>query len=74
MGMGKAEKMDIKKLIDGKSVLITGGTGTFGQAFVKVCLERYTPKRLIVFSRDELKQYEMALKYPESQYIVRDIS
>lgn len=68
MGMGKAEKMDIKKLIDGKSVLITGGTGTFGQAFVKVCLERYAPKRLIVFSRDELKQYEMALKYPESQY------
>ena len=60
--------MDIKKLIDGKSVLITGGTGTFGQAFVKVCLQRYAPKRLIVFSRDELKQYEMALKYPESQY------
>ncbi len=44
----------------GKSVLITGGTGSFGKRFVKTVLDRYQPRRLIVFSRDELKQYEMS--------------
>lgn len=46
--------------LDGKSVLVTGGTGSFGQAFVRTVLRRFRPRRLIVFSRDELKQYEMA--------------
>lgn len=45
-----------------KIVLVTGGTGSFGQEFVKVMLERYNPKKLIVFSRDEMKQYEMSQK------------
>jgi UDP-N-acetylglucosamine 4,6-dehydratase len=45
--------------LDGASVLVTGGTGSFGRAFIKACLARWIPARLVVFSRDELKQYEM---------------
>lgn len=45
--------------LDGASILITGGTGSFGKAFVKTVLQKYRPARLAVFSRDELKQYEM---------------
>ena len=45
--------------LDGKSVLVTGATGSFGKRFVKTVLEQHRPKRLIVFSRDELKQFEM---------------
>ena len=42
-----------------KSILITGATGSFGQAFVRSMLERYPPRRMIIFSRDEFKQFEM---------------
>ena len=50
-------------------VLITGGTGSFGRAFVKTVLDQYPQiKRLVVFSRDELKQWEMQQQFPESQY------
>jgi UDP-N-acetylglucosamine 4,6-dehydratase/5-epimerase len=45
---------------DGSDILVTGGTGSFGKAFVKTVLQRHRPNRLIVYSRDELKQYEMA--------------
>lgn len=56
-------------MINNKSVLITGGTGSFGKAFVKTVLERYpTIKRLVVFSRDELKQFEMSQQFPENKY------
>ena len=54
--------------LDGKPVLITGGTGSFGQEFVRRVLADYTPERLIVFSRDELKQYEMEQSYPVARY------
>ncbi|MCF8475409.1 MAG: UDP-N-acetylglucosamine 4,6-dehydratase (inverting) [Pseudolabrys sp.] len=54
--------------LNGKSILITGGTGSFGQKFVEKLFEYYTPKRLIIFSRDEMKQYEMELKYDEKRY------
>lgn len=47
-------------MLDGRSVLITGGTGSFGRAFVRTVLQRYSVERLVVFSRDELKQSEMA--------------
>ena len=56
-------------MLNKKSILITGGTGTFGKAFVKTILERFPEvTRLVVFSRDELKQYEMALQFPDSKY------
>lgn len=56
-------------MLNDKSILITGGTGSFGKAFVKTVLERYpTIKRLVVFSRDELKQFEMAQLFPEIKY------
>ena len=56
-------------MLDNKSILITGGTGTFGKAFIKTILERCPGvKRLVVFSRDELKQYEMSQKFSPSEY------
>lgn len=55
--------------LDGASILITGGTGSFGKMFVKTVLERYPRiKRLVIFSRDELKQFEMAQQFPVSEY------
>ena len=51
-------------MLDDKAILITGGTGSFGRAFVQFVLRNYTPDRVIVFSRDELKQSEMAQEYP----------
>src|SRR5262245_15879052 len=54
--------------LNDKTVLVTGGTGSFGKHFLKMVTERYTPKRLIIFSRDELKQSELALTYGPEQY------
>jgi UDP-N-acetylglucosamine 4,6-dehydratase/5-epimerase len=44
-------------MFDDKSILITGGTGSFGRRYVKTLLERFSPRKIIIFSRDELKQY-----------------
>lgn len=55
-------------MLNGKTVLITGGTGSFGQRFTDIVLREYNPKRLIVFSRDELKQSEMSLRWGEDEY------
>ena len=66
-------------MLNGKSLLITGGTGSFGKAFVKATLEKYPKiKRLVVFSRDELKQFEMSQvfsekEYPSIRYFIGDI-
>jgi UDP-N-acetylglucosamine 4,6-dehydratase/5-epimerase len=55
--------------LNGKSILITGGTGSFGKAFVKTALERFPGiARLVIYSRDELKQFEMAQRFSESVY------
>lgn len=54
--------------LNGSSIFLTGGTGSFGKAFVRNIAEKATPKRLVVFSRDELKQFEMAQEFPESRY------
>ncbi len=55
--------------LNGKSLLITGGTGSFGKQFVRTIFHLYPGiRRLIVFSRDELKQYEMSQEFPRSQY------
>lgn len=56
-------------MLNGKSVLITGGTGSFGKKFIETILNRYPDvKRIVVYSRDELKQYELKQKYPNSKY------
>ncbi|HMM19537.1 MAG TPA: UDP-N-acetylglucosamine 4,6-dehydratase (inverting) [Selenomonadales bacterium] len=62
-------------MFNNKSTLITGGTGSFGKRFIRMMLERYKPKRLIVFSRDELKQYEMQQEYnaPCMRYFLGDV-
>src|SRR5262245_45326832 len=56
-------------MFTGKSVLVTGGTGSFGKKFVETMLFNHPEiERLVVFSRDELKQYEMSLRFPEAKY------
>jgi UDP-N-acetylglucosamine 4,6-dehydratase/5-epimerase len=52
-------------MFNDKAVLITGGTGSFGKQYVRTILERYRPRRLIVYSRDELKQFEMQQEFPQ---------
>ena len=56
-------------MLNGKSVLITGGTGSFGKAFVRTVLDLYPDvRRLVIYSRDELKQFEMQQSFPRSTY------
>ena len=50
-----------------KVVFISGGTGSFGRAFIKDMLKNYKPKKIIIFSRDELKQFEMSNKFNNSK-------
>ncbi|MEJ5338865.1 MAG: UDP-N-acetylglucosamine 4,6-dehydratase (inverting) [Aquificaceae bacterium] len=54
--------------LEGKTILITGGTGSFGRAFIRYVLRHHRPKKIIVFSRDEFKQWQMSKEFPESQY------
>jgi UDP-N-acetylglucosamine 4,6-dehydratase len=67
---------DTTSLLNG-SILVTGATGSFGRRFLRTALERYKPERLIVFSRDELKQYEMqqepAFRHPALRYFIGDV-
>lgn len=65
-------------MFDDKSILVTGGTGSFGRSFVRTLLDRHKPRRLVVFSRDELKQYEMQQEfsrqiYPCMRYFIGDV-
>lgn len=65
-------------LFTGASVLVTGGTGSFGKRFIKTVLERCPPERLIIYSRDELKQYEMQQElspqqFPCLRYFIGDV-
>lgn len=55
-------------MLTDKNILITGGTGSFGKKCTEIILKRYKPKRLIIFSRDELKQFEMAQQFPDIAY------
>lgn len=55
-------------MLNDRSILVTGGTGSFGKAFVREALEKYRPKRLVVFSRDEQKQYEMAREFSTEKH------
>lgn len=62
-------------MFNGKSILITGGTGSFGNQFIQHVLENYTPKKLIVYSRDELKQFEMQKRFEHDamRYFLGDV-
>lgn len=62
-------------ILNGKSVLVTGATGSFGKRFIKHVLEHHDPKRLVVFSRDELKQFEMQqyIQSPKLRYFLGDV-
>ncbi|MCK9162399.1 MAG: UDP-N-acetylglucosamine 4,6-dehydratase (inverting) [Arcobacteraceae bacterium] len=62
-------------MFNGKNIFITGGTGSFGKKFTKVLLEKYKPNKLIIYSRDELKQYEMAKEYNDKcmRYFIGDV-
>lgn len=65
-------------MLDGKTILITGGTGSFGRKCTEVILSRYAPRKLIIFSRDEFKQYEMAQRFsvadhPCMRYFIGDV-
>jgi UDP-N-acetylglucosamine 4,6-dehydratase (inverting) len=63
-------------MLKNSSILITGGTGSFGSTFVPMTLEKYNPKRLVIYSRDEMKQWDMAQKYsgdPRVSFIIGDV-
>ena len=65
-------------MLNNKTILITGGTGSFGKKFIETVFKRYQPKKLIVYSRDELKQYEMQKEWPENdnnpiRYFIGDV-
>ena len=62
-------------MFNDKTILITGGTGSLGKRLVKTLLERYSPKKIIIYSRDELKQYEMAqvFDFPIMRYFIGDV-
>jgi len=55
-------------MLNNKNILITGGTGSFGNLFVETVLKQFKPKKLIIFSRDELKQSLMPQKFPQEKY------
>jgi len=65
-------------MLNNKNILVTGGTGSFGKKFIQIVLENYEPEKLIIFSRDELKQFEMSQKwnikkYPCIRYFLGDV-
>ena len=56
-------------MFNDKVIFLTGGTGSFGHKFVKMTLEKYNPQKLIIFSRDEIKQWEMAKFYSDDKRV-----
>ncbi len=55
-------------MLNDKIILITGGTGSFGRKCTEIILKKYRPKKIIIFSRDEFKQFEMAQKFSNKEY------
>jgi UDP-N-acetylglucosamine 4,6-dehydratase len=63
-------------MLSNSRILITGGTGSFGNTFVPMTLEKYNPKQIIIYSRDEMKQWDMAMKYtndPRVKFVIGDV-
>ncbi len=68
----------IEAIINGKNILITGGTGSFGNKMTEILLQKFSPNKIIIFSRDEFKQFNMqrkfsVSKYPCMRYFIGDI-
>lgn len=68
MQSAKLPSPDAPFTLDDRSIMVTGGTGSFGRRLVRTILERHKPRRLIIFSRDEMKQYEMEQQFPTSKH------
>ena len=63
-------------MLANSSILVTGGTGSFGNAFIPMTLKKYNPRRIVVFSRDEMKQWEMSKLYrddPRIRFFIGDV-
>ena len=63
-------------MLQNSKILITGGTGSFGNTFVPMTLKKYNPKQIIIYSRDEMKQWDMAMKYsndPRVKFVIGDV-
>jgi UDP-N-acetylglucosamine 4,6-dehydratase len=63
-------------MLSNSSILVTGGTGSFGRAFVPLTLKKYSPKKVVIFSRDEMKQWEMSQHYasdPRVSFVIGDV-
>ena len=63
-------------MLTNKSILITGGTGSFGNTFIPMTLEKYNPKQIVIYSRDEMKQWEMAQKFEDDsrvKFVIGDV-
>ncbi len=62
-------------MFNGKNILITGGTGSFGKKYTQILLKNYNPNKIIIYSRDELKQYEMAQEFNQDcmRYFIGDV-
>ena len=63
-------------MLENSSILITGGTGSFGKRFLKETLDKYNPRRIVVFSRDEMKQWDLQKKYeedPRVRFFIGDV-
>jgi FlaA1/EpsC-like NDP-sugar epimerase len=63
-------------MLTNKSILITGGTGSFGNTFIPMTLEKYNPKQIVIYSRDEMKQWDMAQKFendPRVKFVIGDV-
>jgi UDP-N-acetylglucosamine 4,6-dehydratase/5-epimerase len=73
--LSRQSKQVMPMNLDDKVILVTGGTGSFGRKFVEIALARHKPRRLIVFSRDELKQHEMRMQFddPRLSFFIGDV-
>ncbi|HIA75807.1 MAG TPA: UDP-N-acetylglucosamine 4,6-dehydratase (inverting) [Dehalococcoidia bacterium] len=62
-------------MLDGSTILITGGTGSFGRAFIRHIVHEYNPRKVVIYSRDELKQYEMRKDFPQEnlRFLIGDV-
>jgi len=63
-------------MLEDAAILITGGTGSFGNSFIPMTLEKYNPSRIVIFSRDEMKQWDMAQKFqgdPRVEFMIGDV-